>query len=129
MAKAIKRSASNALGTTQSLAGFQLAELAQYTKEKAYDTNASMMFHLFYVGRDDVHDILKYILSRVTISLYLNMFGFDDSAGPLAIRTLLRSRMAMRVFMAGETGNGEWEAHYSRQCLFFPGIAVPANEK
>jgi hypothetical protein len=33
----------------------------------------------FFVGRDDVHDILKYILSRVTISLYLNMFGFDDS--------------------------------------------------
>jgi hypothetical protein len=25
---------------------------------------------LFYVGRDDVHDLLKYILSRVTYSLY-----------------------------------------------------------
>jgi len=34
--------------------------------------------HLFYVGRDDVHDILKHVLSRVSISLYLNMFGFDD---------------------------------------------------
>jgi hypothetical protein len=79
MAKAIIRSASNALGTTQSLAGFQLAELAQYTKEKAYDTNASTMFHLFYVGRDDVHDILKYVLSRVTVSLYLNMYGYDDA--------------------------------------------------
>jgi hypothetical protein len=79
MAKAIKRSASNALDTTQSLAGFQLAELAQYTKEKAYDTNASLMFHLFYVGRDDVHDILKYVLSRVTVSLYLNMYGYDDA--------------------------------------------------
>jgi hypothetical protein len=79
MAKAIKRSASNALGTTQSLAGFQLAELAQYTKERAYDSNASLMFHLFYVGRDDVHDILKYVLSRVTVSLYLNMYGYDDA--------------------------------------------------
>src|ERR1700722_10944566 len=79
MAKAIKRSASNALDTTQSLAGFQLAELAQYTKEKAYDSNASQMFHLFYVGRDDVHDILKYVLSRVTVSLYLNMYGYDDA--------------------------------------------------
>jgi len=35
-------------------------------------------FRLFYVGRDDVHDILKYVLSRVTVSLYLNMFGYDD---------------------------------------------------
>ena len=31
------------------------------------------------LGRDDVHDILKYVLSRVSISLYLNMFGNDDS--------------------------------------------------
>ncbi len=34
--------------------------------------------HLFYVGRDDVHGILKHVLSRVSVSLYLNMFGFDD---------------------------------------------------
>jgi hypothetical protein len=30
------------------------------------------------VGRDDVHDILKFVLSRVRVSLYLNMFGYDD---------------------------------------------------
>jgi hypothetical protein len=72
------QSASNALGTDQSLATFQISELAQYTKEKLYDTNASTMFHLFYVGRDDVHDILKYVLSRVTVSLYLNMYSYDD---------------------------------------------------
>ncbi len=72
------QSASNALGTGQSLATFQINELAQYTKEKTYDTNASTMFHLFYVGRDDVHDILKYVLSRVTVSLYLNMYSYDD---------------------------------------------------
>jgi phosphatidylserine/phosphatidylglycerophosphate/cardiolipin synthase-like enzyme len=72
------QSPSNALGTGQNLATFQISELAQYTKEQAYDTNASTMFHLFYVGRDDVHDILKYVLSRVTVSLYLNMYGYDD---------------------------------------------------
>jgi hypothetical protein len=79
-AKPAKQSASNVLGDpTQSLQTFTLHDLAQYTKEAAYSTNASKDVHLFYVGRDDVHDILKYILSRVTISLYLNMFGFDDS--------------------------------------------------
>jgi hypothetical protein len=57
---------------------FTLAELAQFTKEKTYSNDASRDVHLFFVGRDDVHDLLKYILSRVSISLYLNMFGFDD---------------------------------------------------
>jgi len=74
------QSRSSALGDpTQSLQTFTLSDLAQFTKEAAYSTNASKDVHLFYVGRDDVHDILKYILSRVSISLYLNMFGFDDS--------------------------------------------------
>jgi hypothetical protein len=76
----VKQSPSNALGDpTQSLQTFTLNDLAQFTKEGTYSTNASKDVHLFYVGRDDVHDILKFILSRVTISLYLNMFGFDDS--------------------------------------------------
>ena len=63
---------------TKSLQTFQLADLAPFTKEKAYATNASQDFHLFFVGRDDVHDILKYVISRARASLYLNMFGYDD---------------------------------------------------
>lgn len=58
---------------------FDLLELEQYTQEKSYSSTASKDFHLFYVGRDDVHEILKYVLSRVSISLYLNMFGYDDN--------------------------------------------------
>ena len=80
MATAKKKvSASNALGDpTQSLQTFTLLDLQQFTREKSYSSNASKDFHLFYVGRDDVHDILKYVLSRVSVSLYLNMFGYDD---------------------------------------------------
>lgn len=62
----------------QTLQGFTIADLAQYTKEGAYSPEASANFHLFYVGRDDVHDILKHLLSRVSTSLYLSMFGYDD---------------------------------------------------
>jgi hypothetical protein len=62
----------------ETLQTFDLADLAQYTKESTYSPNASKDFHLFYVGRDDVHEILKHVLSRVTVSLYLNMFGYDD---------------------------------------------------
>ncbi len=74
-----KASHSNAIGDkSQSLQTFNLLDLQQYTQEKAYSTTASKDFHLFYVGRDDVHDILKHVLSRASVSLYLNMFGFDD---------------------------------------------------
>jgi len=62
-----------------SLQTFTLADLEQFTKEGAYSNTASKDFHLFYVGRDDVHGILKYLLSRVRTSLYLNMFGYDDA--------------------------------------------------
>jgi hypothetical protein len=79
MTTPIKKSPSNALGDPgQSLQTFNLTDLQQYTRERSYSADASKDFHLFYVGRDDVHDILKHVLSRVTISLYLNMFGFDD---------------------------------------------------
>jgi hypothetical protein len=61
-----------------SLQTFDLADLAQFTKEGIYSSSASKDFHLFYVGRDDVHDALKYLLSRASVSLYLNMFGYDD---------------------------------------------------
>lgn len=74
-----RTSASNVISDpSKTLQTFTLADLAQYTYEHAYSTNASADVHLFYVGRDDVHDILKYILSRVSVSLYLNMFGYDD---------------------------------------------------
>ncbi len=72
-------SPSNAINIdSESLQKFDLLDLQQYTQEKTYATSASKDFHLFYVGRDDVHNILKYILSRVSVSLYLNMFGYDD---------------------------------------------------
>ena len=69
-------SASNVIDDpTQGLQTFDLLDLQQYAQEKA---SASKDFHLFYVGRDYVHNILKHVLSRVSISLYLNMFGYDD---------------------------------------------------
>ncbi len=64
--------------TAQSLQDFELPDLQQFTREGVYSNTASKDFHLFYVGRDNVHEILKYVLSRVRVSLYLNMFGFDD---------------------------------------------------
>jgi hypothetical protein len=78
MATTITSSSNAVQDKSQSLQTFDLVDLEKYTQEKAYSNTASKDFHLFYVGRDDVHNILKYVLSRVRISLYLNMFGFDD---------------------------------------------------
>ncbi len=61
-----------------SLRDFTLLDLAQFTKEGKYDSTFSGDWFLYFVGRDNVHEVLKYVLSRVTTSLYLNMFGFDD---------------------------------------------------
>jgi phosphatidylserine/phosphatidylglycerophosphate/cardiolipin synthase-like enzyme len=61
-----------------SLQDFRLVDLEQYTPERRFANDASKDFHLFFVGRDNVHEILKHILSRVRISLLLSMFGYDD---------------------------------------------------
>ena len=63
---------------TQNLQNFELTDLEPFTKEKTFSSTASSDFHLFFVGRDDVHEILRHVLSRVRVSLYLNMFGYDD---------------------------------------------------
>ena len=44
----------------QSLQDFELPDLQQFTREGVYSNTASKDFHLFYVGRDNVHEILKY---------------------------------------------------------------------
>ena len=62
----------------KTLQNFELADLAMYTPEQGFSQNASKDFRLFFVGRDNVHEILKHLFSRVTVSLYLNMFGYDD---------------------------------------------------
>ncbi len=60
------------------LLAFTLESLAPFTKEKAFAPNDSEDFRVFYVGRDDVHGVLKSLLSRCTRSLKMNMFGYDD---------------------------------------------------
>ena len=61
-----------------SLQSFRLAELDSYLMEGQASPRASTDFRLLYVGRDNVHDALKYVISRVTVSFYCNMFGYDD---------------------------------------------------
>lgn len=61
-----------------SLQSFALDDLIPFTREKQASPRASSDFRLMFAGRDDIHGALKHVLSRVTVSLYLGMFGYDD---------------------------------------------------
>ena len=104
-------SASNVINDrTQSLQTFDLLDLQQYTQEKAYAKTASKDFHLFYVGRDDVHNILKHVLSRVSVSLYLNMFGYDDDElNDILMRIALDRTITMLVTLDKSQAGGKHE--------------------
>jgi hypothetical protein len=61
------------------LQNFTLNDLAVYTPEQAFPLTASQDFRVFYVGRDDVHGVLVHLFSRVSLSVKMNMFGYDDN--------------------------------------------------
>src|ERR1700675_187595 len=93
-----------------SLQRFDLLDLQPYTQERVYATSASKDFHLFYVGRDDVHDILKHVLSRVSVSLYLNMFGFDDDElNDILMKIALDATITMLVTLDKSQAGGTHE--------------------
>jgi len=62
----------------QSLQSFTLDDLAVYTREGEFAPGDSSDFRTFYAGRDDVHGVLKHLYSRVTVSVKMTMFGYDD---------------------------------------------------
>jgi hypothetical protein len=95
---------------TVTLQRFDLTDLEQFTQEKTYATTASKDFHLFYVGRDNVHEILKYVLSRVSVSLYLNMFGFDDDElNAILMKLALDPTVTMLVTLDKSQAGGKHE--------------------
>jgi hypothetical protein len=72
-------SASNGITPSRpTLQQFSLDDLAVYTAEQAFGPTASPDFRVFYVGRDDVHGVLMHLFTRVTLSVKMNMFGYDD---------------------------------------------------
>ena len=81
-----------------SLNGFTLGDLAQFKREGSFASHDSADFRVFYVGRDDVHGVLKYLLTRCTRSLYMNMFGYDDEELDGIIEGLVNSE---HVFVQG----------------------------
>jgi hypothetical protein len=108
---ATKSAVCNAIAdVAASLQRFDLLDLQPYIQEKVFATTASKDFHLFYVGRDDVHDILKHVLSRVSVSLYLNMFGFDDEElNDILMKIALDDSITMLVTLDKSQAGGPHE--------------------
>lgn len=66
-----------------------LAILGQYTPEGVLTPGYGNSY-LFFVGRDDVHGILLYLIQNEKLSLKINMFGFDDQELNDAILALFK---------------------------------------
>jgi hypothetical protein len=74
---------------------FTLDELAPYTAEQAFGPTASPDFRVFYVGRDDVHGVLMHLFTRVSLSVKMNMFGYDDNDLNNVLMGLVRNPSVM----------------------------------
>jgi len=95
---------------TQTLQTFDLLDLQEYTQEKTYSSNASKDFHLFYAGRDDVHSVLKHVISRVSVSLYMNMFGYDDDElNDIIMKLILDPDVTVLVTLDKSQASGKHE--------------------
>lgn len=106
------------------LQAFTLEDLASFKREKAFDPADSADMRVFYVGRDDVHGVLKYLLARCSRSLYLNMFGYDDDELDAVIRGLVESE---HVFVQGTLDRSQAGGVHEKKILASWSDAVRAS--
>jgi hypothetical protein len=68
----------------------RIAALAGYTLEGAL-TPGHRDAYLFFVGRDDVHGLLKALLSQEKLALKLSMYSYDDDELNTIIMGLMKT--------------------------------------
>lgn len=107
-----------------SLVDFQLGDLAPFKREKAFDPSASADMRIFYVGRDDVHGVMKYLLARCSRSLYFNMYGYDDEELDQIIQGLIVSE---HVYVQGTLDRGQAGGVHERKILEAWGDSVRSS--
>ena len=69
----------------------RIAALSPFTRE-AQLTPGYGDSYLFLVGRDNVHGILKYLLSKELLALKFSMFGYDDAEINKVIMSMMKSK-------------------------------------
>lgn len=80
---------------SKTLQTFSLDELAQFTNEGEFSPDESPDMRQLAVGWDDVHGALMYLFQRVTISVKMNMYGFDDPAVNTQLMNLVENPRVM----------------------------------
>jgi hypothetical protein len=93
---------------------FELGDLASYTREGSFSDHDSPDYRVFYVGRDDVHGILEYLLEHCTSQLKLNMFGYDDDQLNARIERLVHDR---HVYVQGTLDKSQAGGVHERKIL------------
>lgn len=93
---------------------FTLDDLAQFTREKSFPAGDSPDFRVLYVGRDDVHGALKYLLARCSRSLRFNQFGYDDDELDSVIQGLIKSE---HVFVQGTLDRSQASGVHEKKIL------------
>ncbi len=98
------------MSTSGNLLSFTLADLAQFKDTGQYPATQSENHALFYVGRDDVHGVLAYLFGRVTQSVDMNMFGYDDDALNAQLMALAENpKVAVQVTLDKSQAGGVHE--------------------
>lgn len=96
------------------LNSFALDELARFKWEKSFPTGDSADFRVFYVGRDDAHGVLSFLLSRCAQSLKFNQFGYDDDELDGIIRTKVEDKS---VFVQGTLDKSQARGVHEKKIL------------
>lgn len=99
---------------TVTLNQFTLEDLAPFKRERSFPAGDSPDFRVFYVGRDDVHGVLKHLLARCARSLRMNMFGYDDDELDQIIQGLVDSE---HVFVQGTLDKSQAAGAHERKIL------------
>lgn len=103
-----------AANPAQTLNKFSLEDLAPYKREKTFPQSDSKDFRVLYVGRDDVHGALAYLLARCSRSLKFNQFGYDDDALDQIIRGLVDSS---HVYVQGTLDKSQASGVHEKKIL------------
>lgn len=103
---------------------FTLDDLAAFKREQSFPAGDSDDFRVFYVGRDDVHGALGYLLARCSRSLKLNMFGYDDDELDGIIQGLIRSE---HVYVQGTLDKSQAGGVHERKIIAAWDDAVRAS--
>lgn len=87
----------------------RIAQLAQFTYERALTPGYGDCY-LFFVGRDNVHGVLKWILVQERMALKFSMFGYDDAElNGIIMRMMKNEKISVQASLDKRQAGGAHE--------------------